>query len=134
MISNRMSFVIVSLTQRIIYARCRVQTQPRHKNKMTFVSQICWVLCHHWGLLLAKDKGIVDLMCYSDSLLCINIINWSISKFHVYAVLIQDIKELMEQINATISHTLREGNHYADFMAKQLIRHDSLPAELLPLL
>jgi len=83
---------------------------------------------------LAKDKGIVDLMCYSDSLLCINIINWSISKFHVYAVLIQDIKELMEQINATISHTLREGNHYADFMAKQLIRHDSLPAELLPLL
>ena len=58
------------------------------------------------GLLLAKDKGIVDLMCYFDSLLCINIITEPILKFHVYAVLIQDIKELMEQINATISYTL----------------------------
>jgi len=93
------------------------------------------------GLLLAKDKGIVDLMCYFDSLLCINIITEPILKFHVYAVLIQDIKELMEQINATISYTLREGTHCANFMAKlgassdiELVRHDSPLAELLPLL
>jgi len=31
-------------------------------------------------------------------------------KFHAYAVLVQDIKELIDQINVTICHTLREGN------------------------
>lgn len=93
------------------------------------------------GLLLAKDKGIMDLICYSDSLLCINIITDPFLKFHVYAVLIQDIKELLEQVQATMSHTLREGNHCADFMAKlgaasniDLVRRDSPPSELLPFL
>jgi len=92
------------------------------------------------GLLLAKDKCIVDLICYFDSLLCINIITGPFFKFHVYAVLVQDIKELMEQVQATISHALREGNHCADFLAKlgatsniDLIRHDSPPSKLLPL-
>jgi len=65
------------------------------------------------GLLLAKEKGIVDLVCYYDSLLCINIIIGPFMRFHAYAVLIQDIKELMEQINATINHILREGNQCA---------------------
>jgi len=62
------------------------------------------------GLLLAKEKGIVDLVCYSGSLLCINIIIGPLMRFHTYVVLIQDIKELMEQINATINHILRKGN------------------------
>jgi len=93
------------------------------------------------GLSRAKEKGIADLICYSDSLLCINIITGPLLKFHVYAVLIQDIKELMEQTHATISHTLMEGNQCADFMAKlgassnfELICHNSPPTELLPLL
>jgi len=47
------------------------------------------------GFLLAKEKGIVDLISYSDSLLCINIIIGPLLKFHAYVVLIQDIKELM---------------------------------------
>jgi hypothetical protein len=33
-------------------------------------------------------------------------------------VLIQDIKDLLLQSNITVSHTLREGNQSADFMAK----------------
>jgi len=89
------------------------------------------------GLSLANEKGIVDLVCYSDSLLCINIITGPLLKFHVYVVLIQDIKELMEQTQATI----REGNRCANFVAKlgtssnfELIRHDSPPTELLSLL
>jgi len=93
------------------------------------------------GLLLAKHKGIVHLICYSDFLLCINIITSPFLKFHVYAVLIQDIKELMEQINTTISHTLRKGNHCANFIVKldassniNLICDNSPPSELLPLL
>ena len=47
------------------------------------------------GFLLAKEKGIVDLISYSDSLLYINIIIGPLLKFHAYVVLIQDIKELM---------------------------------------
>jgi len=39
-------------------------------------------------------------------------------KYHVHVVLIQDIKELIEQSNITIYHTLREGNQCAYFMAK----------------
>jgi len=39
-------------------------------------------------------------------------------KFHVHVVLILDIKDLIEQNNITICHTLWEGNQCADFMAK----------------
>jgi len=47
----------------------------------------------------------------------------------------------MQQTQATTSHTLREGNQCVDFMAKldalsnnELMRHDSPPTELSPLL
>jgi len=35
------------------------------------------------GLLLAKNMGISDLVCYSDSLYCMNIFNGSLMRFHV---------------------------------------------------
>jgi len=38
--------------------------------------------------------------------------------YHVYFVLIQDVKDLIGQSNVTVCHTLREGNHCADFFAK----------------
>jgi len=41
-------------------------------------------------ILLAKDMGIIDLVCYSDSFHGINIIKGPSLKYHVYAVLIQD--------------------------------------------
>jgi hypothetical protein len=37
-------------------------------------------------------------------------------KYHVHAILIQDIKNLTEQSNITIFYTIREGNKSADFM------------------
>jgi hypothetical protein len=90
---------------------------------------------------LAKEKGIVDLVCYSDSLLCINIVTGPMLRFHAYVVLIQDIKELMEQTNATINHALHEGNQCVDFMAKlgallntDLSLHDTPLTDLLLLL
>jgi ribonuclease HI len=70
------------------------------------------------GLLLAKDMSVDELVCYYDSLHCVNLINGSQIKFHIYAVLIQDIKELLSQINVSLYHTLREGNQCADFFAK----------------
>ena len=40
------------------------------------------------GLIVSKDLGIDELVCYSNSLLCINIVNGPAEKFHIYAVLI----------------------------------------------
>jgi len=59
-------------------------------------------------------------------------------KYHVYVVLVQDIKEPLHQSNVTICHTLREGNQCADFFAKRgasldvnLVIHTPPPSELL---
>lgn len=70
------------------------------------------------GLIIAKNLGYVDLACYSDYLVCINLINGSIERYHVYVALIQYIKNLLLQSNITVSHTLRDGNQSADFMMK----------------
>jgi hypothetical protein len=70
------------------------------------------------GLLLAKHLGILELVCYSDSLLCVNLLKDPTLRFHVYAFLIQDVKDLMEQSNIIVCHTLREGNQCAYFLAK----------------
>jgi ribonuclease HI len=49
------------------------------------------------GFLLAKEMGITDFVCYSDSLHCINILNGPSMRFHTFVVLIQDIKKLLKQ-------------------------------------
>jgi len=93
------------------------------------------------GLLLAKELDIMDLVCYSNYLYYINLINGPSLKFHVYVVLIQELKKLKDQRNTTVCQTLREGNQCADFMAKlgdlsdiALLRHASPLEELLNLL
>lgn len=70
------------------------------------------------GLILAKILNIIELVCYSDSLHYINLLKGPTSNFHVYAILIQDAKDLIKQNNVIVFHTLREGNHCAGFMAK----------------
>jgi ribonuclease HI len=67
------------------------------------------------GLIIAKNLGFAELVCYSDSLVCINLIDGRQEKYHVHAVLIQDINNLLHQSNVTICHTLREENQCADF-------------------
>jgi hypothetical protein len=62
--------------------------------------------------------AIDELVCYSDSLHCINLIKGPTMNYHVYALLIEDIKELFSQSNTTLYHTLREGNNCVDFLAK----------------
>ena len=95
----------------------------------------------HKGFHLAVDMGIKDLVCFSDSQPSINLITRVVSKFHVYAVLIQDIKDLLASRNFTIFHTFREGNHCADFLAKLrassnvgFLEHQSPPHDLISLL
>jgi len=62
------------------------------------------------GISIAKDMGITEMAVYSNSLLSINLITDNFSKFHVHAVLIQDIKDLLATVNFSLNHTLREGN------------------------
>jgi ribonuclease HI len=38
------------------------------------------------GLIIAKNLGYAELVCYSNSLVCINLINGPVEKYHVYAV------------------------------------------------
>jgi ribonuclease HI len=95
----------------------------------------------HKGLSVAVDMGIDELICFSDSQLSINLITGDASQFHAYAVLIQDIKDILAAHNFSILHTLREGNHCADFMAKLgassnvgFMDHLSPPHDLLDML
>jgi hypothetical protein len=69
-------------------------------------------------LLLASDMGIDELVCYSNSLHCVNLIKGPQVKFRIHRVLIQDIKEMLSQSNVSLHHTLREKNQCAYFLAK----------------
>lgn len=62
-------------------------------------------------------------------------------KYHVYAVLIHEIKILLSQANVSLHHTLREDNQCADFLAKLgassddiLLAHPHPPDDFRPLL
>jgi len=72
----------------------------------------------YYGLSLARDMHIAELVCHADSLLCIGLITGPAKNYHIYAALIQDIKDMIHLSNVTIVHTLREGNQCADFLAK----------------
>ena len=93
------------------------------------------------GLQMVSALGISDFVCYSDSLLSIILINGPPLKFHLYATLIQDIKDLLILTNTHVLHTLREGNYCDDILAKLGAASDSgltnyvSPSEgLLPLI
>jgi len=94
-----------------------------------------------YGLKMATDMGFAPVACYSDFILAINSIKEAFSKYHVYAVIIHEIQELLSYDNVSIHHTLREGNQCADFLAKlgassdvKLLVHPQPPNDLRPLL
>jgi hypothetical protein len=69
-------------------------------------------------IVITDAQGTTELDCYSDSLHCVNFIKGLQVKFHIYAVLIQDIKELLSQTNVSLHRTLREENQCVYFFAK----------------
>nr|ABD33195.1 Ribonuclease H [Medicago truncatula] len=92
-------------------------------------------------LMLAKSMNIDELVCYFDSLHGINLIKGPPMKYHVHDVLIQDIKDLVEENNIIVRHTLQKGNQFADFMAKfgalsnvDFLIHPSPPIDIMSLL
>jgi len=93
------------------------------------------------GLKLAISFNCEELACYSDTLLVVNLIKDDLNHFHVYVVLIQNIKDIMSTSNFSLQHSLIEGNQCADFLAKlrasnddELSIHSSPLEDLLPLL
>jgi len=58
------------------------------------------------GLLLAKDLEITSLVCYPIFVHNINLVKGPFFKFHVYGVLIQDIKERIEQSSVIVYHRI----------------------------
>jgi len=64
----------------------------------------------HKGLLLAKDTFIDELVGYSNSLYCINLIEGQKMRYHLYETLIQEIKDLLFNNNVSVFDTLQEGN------------------------
>jgi len=95
----------------------------------------------YFGLRTTKDLGISPLVCYSDSILAIDTVKKASTTYHVYAILIHEIKVLLSQTNVLLHHTLREGNQCADFLAKlgassndTFKHHPQPPDDLRPLL
>jgi ribonuclease HI len=62
----------------------------------------------YWVLLLAKDRNIDELVYYSDSLHCVNLIKCPQVKYLIHTVLIQDIKKFLSQTNVFLSITYLE--------------------------
>jgi len=66
---------------------------------------------------------------------------FKLSKFHAYAMLVQDMKDIIAVRNFSIHHTLREGNQCVNYMAKlgatshiDFYAHSSPPHALLDML
>jgi hypothetical protein len=60
------------------------------------------------GFLLAKDMNIDELVCYSNFLHCVNLIKCPQVRYHIHAVLIQDIKKLLPRpMFLSITHSKR---------------------------
>jgi len=81
------------------------------------------------------------LVCDTYSLLCIGLITGPAKNYHIYAALIQDIKDMIHLNNVTNVHTLREGDQCANFLFKMgassdpdLSIHLSVPVEMNDLL
>jgi hypothetical protein len=82
--------------------------------------------------------SIDELICYSDSLHCVNLIKGSQVKYHIHAVLIQYINELLSEINVSFQCTIffakLEASSDADFLTyasppegvRDLLRNDAM--------
>jgi ribonuclease HI len=71
------------------------------------------------GLDLCWNKGYRKVVCFSDSLLAVNLINKGVPPFNSFANEINRIRQLRSRSwNVVIEHTLREGNKCADALEK----------------
>lgn len=94
------------------------------------------------GLRMCWEVGIRKLVCCSDSMLAVSLIQQGVSPLHRHANELAIIHDLLRRDwEITINHTYREGNFCADFLAKMgarcnepLVNLDAAPPGLGPLL
>ena len=71
------------------------------------------------GLQVAWNKGCRRLVCYSDSLLTVTLVNHPPPGSHQCAGVIACIRDFLHRDwLVRLQHTLREGNACTDFLAK----------------
>jgi len=78
------------------------------------------------GLKLSWDKGHRNVICYSDSFHAIKLIQALPNVWHVYATIIRNINDLLNlPWNVHLTHTFREANACANFLANHGANHNS---------
>lgn len=90
------------------------------------------------GLVIAWEAEARRLVCYSDSAMVLELVGGQVNTTHRYATWICGVREMLRRDwQVELRHTLREGNHVADVLAKlgaqqreRIYRLRSPPAEL----
>lgn len=83
-------------------------------------------LCHPAWPQCGVGCWIRFIVCESDSATALRLIKENNNPFHPYSPLISQIQRLVtQQWDVSFTHTLREGNTVADWLAKTGATHDS---------
>lgn len=83
------------------------------------------------GIEVAWDKGARDVLCFSDSSLAVLAVEKGVGQFHVYAPIIQSIRDgIQRDWRFRLAHTLREANQPANWLAKEDAKQNA-PWQLL---
>jgi len=71
-----------------------------------------------WSCMVWSCKGHQNVICYSDSLDAINLIQASFNDWHVYATIIRNINVLLDLYwNVFLTHILQKTNECANFFS-----------------
>lgn len=74
----------------------------------------------HQGFILAWHKDFRNIICESDCLEVVRLVNSGTKAFHVYSLVTADIRQVMGwSWESKLVHVYREGNTCADFLAKK---------------
>lgn len=80
----------------------------------------------YYGLCMAWELGIKDLMFYSDFNSVIKLILELVNIWHHYIVILHNIKEfLIRELRVQIFHIFREGNTSANYLPKRRVDNDA---------
>lgn len=69
------------------------------------------------GILLAWDLDFLNLVCYNDSKMALDLVERKCNHSHSYPALIQSMKDLLKDWSVRLLHSWREGNAAADLLA-----------------
>ncbi|XP_045802689.1 uncharacterized protein LOC123896330 [Trifolium pratense] len=70
-------------------------------------------------LKIARDLDFSSILCYSDSQIVLDLILKGHNIYHCYVAVITNIQDMLKlNWDVTLSHSLREGNCSADWLAK----------------